>query len=579
MSKDASFVTERNRQRALFASKVLEDTRFNNTVKNTIQYEGPQPNTMSYEPHYYKMKTGAYFTSVEEYNSYIASIPTVLPGPPTNASALGGNAQATVSFTAPSGNFLTPVVSYTVISNPGNIRATGSGSPITVTGLTNGLTYTFTVIATNSGGNSVESVATAPITLGAAPSAPTSLTLTSSTSSTLTITFTAGFNGGFTITNYEYSTDDGNTYTPFNPVDTTSPVILTGLTASTTYPVKLRAVNTLGPGAESATLSVSTQAPPAAPGAPTLTLALADDSAVYIYFNVGTGSVENYEYSTDNGTTFTELSVADSIAPIRIASLTNGTTYNIKLKAKNIGGTSIESNMIQATPVAPSVASAVLNYNIRDSDSYPGTGNTLSNIGTFGLLNGTKTSDITYNSNVKGGVLDFPGTTGDVITFPSYNFGNTISCTAWIFPRATSNINGLLANTVANQSPNGFKFQWNTWLTNSRVLSMEAGNGSAGGTNITVTNTIVYNTWQHVGYVFDKVNRTVIFFLNGVPVDMLTTITPVANINTSAEFNIGGFRDGTYTMNAQLGYIKVFNTLLNATQIYADYNTSRSIYL
>jgi hypothetical protein len=59
MSKDASFVTERNRQRALFASKVIEETRYTNTLTNRIQYEGPQPNTMSYEPHYYKMKTGA----------------------------------------------------------------------------------------------------------------------------------------------------------------------------------------------------------------------------------------------------------------------------------------------------------------------------------------------------------------------------------------------------------------------------------------------------------------------------------------------------------------------------------------
>ncbi len=89
------------------------------------------------------------------------------PGAPTGAASTAGNGQATVTFTAPSSNGGSQITGYTVTSsNPGNgsKTASGSGSPITVTGLTNGSTYTFTVVATNEAGNSASSTATGSVT-------------------------------------------------------------------------------------------------------------------------------------------------------------------------------------------------------------------------------------------------------------------------------------------------------------------------------------------------------------------------------------------------------------------------------
>ncbi|MEA4827862.1 MAG: fibronectin type III domain-containing protein, partial [Clostridium sp.] len=90
------------------------------------------------------------------------------PAAPTGVSATAGNGSAVISFTAPVNNGGSPITGYTVTSNPGNIIATGNGSPITITGLTNGISYTFTVTATNAIGTGLPSVSSNSVT----PAAP-----------------------------------------------------------------------------------------------------------------------------------------------------------------------------------------------------------------------------------------------------------------------------------------------------------------------------------------------------------------------------------------------------------------------
>ena len=64
----------------------------------------------------------------------------------------GGNGQATVTFGAPAADGGTLITVYTVTAVPGGTSATGTNSPITVGGLANGTTYTFTVTASNAAG-------------------------------------------------------------------------------------------------------------------------------------------------------------------------------------------------------------------------------------------------------------------------------------------------------------------------------------------------------------------------------------------------------------------------------------------
>lgn len=76
------------------------------------------------------------------------------PGAPTIGTATAGSALcASVTFTAPAcTGYPAGVTSYTVTSTPGGITKTGASSPLVVTGLTNGTSYTFKVKAQNASG-------------------------------------------------------------------------------------------------------------------------------------------------------------------------------------------------------------------------------------------------------------------------------------------------------------------------------------------------------------------------------------------------------------------------------------------
>jgi hypothetical protein len=85
--------------------------------------------------------------------------PSAKPGAPTAVSAIAGNKSATVSFTAPANIDSAPGTTYSVVSSPGGITVNGAAdgtvSPIIITGLTNGIAYTFNVYALNPMGSSI----------------------------------------------------------------------------------------------------------------------------------------------------------------------------------------------------------------------------------------------------------------------------------------------------------------------------------------------------------------------------------------------------------------------------------------
>lgn len=132
-------------------------------------------------------------------NSVTPQAPTV-PGAPTNVSASAGNASATVSWVAPASDGGSPISSYTVSSFTGG-AATGLPASVvgggqnsaTVSGLTNGVAYTFSVHATNAVGNGPESAQSAPVTPAGVAAPDVAITMTGPSS------VVAGANAAYTL--------------------------------------------------------------------------------------------------------------------------------------------------------------------------------------------------------------------------------------------------------------------------------------------------------------------------------------------------------------------------------------------
>jgi len=171
------------------------------------------------------------------------------PNAPVSVSATAGNQLAVVSFTPGESTGLA-IVSYTVTSSPGNITATGASSPVTVTSLTNGTTYTFTVVANAlSGELSPASTASNAVTPApTVPDPPTNIVGEAGNTQAI-IYFTPPVQtGGLAITSYTVTASPGGA----TASGSSSPISITGLTNGVTYTFTVRAQNGLGFSAASA---------------------------------------------------------------------------------------------------------------------------------------------------------------------------------------------------------------------------------------------------------------------------------------------------------------------------------------
>ena len=114
----------------------------------------------------------------------LVDLPSVAPGAPTVTTLTNGDSQVSVGFT-PGTPGSSPTTGYRVtatdVTNParGGQTATGTASPVTVPGLTNGDAYTFTVTALSADGNSPPSAPSNALTVGVPPivagTAPTAI--------------------------------------------------------------------------------------------------------------------------------------------------------------------------------------------------------------------------------------------------------------------------------------------------------------------------------------------------------------------------------------------------------------------
>ncbi len=284
------------------------------------------------------------------------SVVPVVPGAPTIGTATPANAQAAVSFSAPAFNGGSAITSYTVTSSPHGITGTGSSSPITVTGLTNGTAYTFTVTATNSAGTGSASSASSSVTPATVPGAPVIGAPTAGNGQAM-VSFSVPSTGGSAITGYTATSSPGG----FTGTGASSPVTVTGLSNGTAYSFTVTATNAIGTGSPSA--SSSSVIPATVPGAPTIGIATAGNTQASVSFSGpasdGGRIITGYTVTSTLG----GLTGTGSTSPIVVTGLTNGTAYTFMVSATNSvgsGSNSAASNSVTpaALPGAPTIGSA-----------------------------------------------------------------------------------------------------------------------------------------------------------------------------------------------------------------------------
>jgi hypothetical protein len=227
-----------------------------------------------------------------------------------------------------------------------------------------------------------------------------------------------------------------------------------------------------------------------------------------------------------------------------------------------------------------SVPSAQFHYDPGNTSSYSGSGTVLNNIGLVGNATGAvgTLSGVAYESGTAGGAFNFDGAS-DIITFGQYNFGNTITVNAWVYPRTEASINTLMSNCAANTNTNGFKMAWNNWQTTNYTMNFEAGNGSVGNTSSTANNTVVVNTWQMLTFVFNKTTPSIKFYKNGSEIATASGGSPVASIGTNnSNWWMGSIGGNSYNMNANMGIYKIWTSNLATSEILAEYNDTKSRY-
>ncbi|MCP3065584.1 FG-GAP-like repeat-containing protein [Myxococcus sp. K38C18041901] len=314
--------------------------------------------------------TAIYADGTRQISNQSASVRTPdVPATPSWTRQKGGPQQVELEWSLPADGGR-PIQGYSLTVAPGGQVINMTERSALVTGLTNGTSYVFTLVATNAVGNSPATTSSA-IRAAALPNAPQNVTVTPYIRAA-EVRWTAPVNNtGALITGYVVTTNPtGATQTASS---TATSLYVTGLADGATYSFSVAAQNSSGVGTPATTASVTLAAPPSAP---------VNLTGVY---HAGQLELDWQPPANDGGRPVTgyrlistpagvDQSLPASPTVARLSTLTPGATYTFTLTARNDAGsgpaTTSAPLLLRAQPRAPtdvrvhsSTAGAVVRWN------------------------------------------------------------------------------------------------------------------------------------------------------------------------------------------------------------------------
>ncbi|WP_329426066.1 putative Ig domain-containing protein [Streptosporangium sp. NBC_01495] len=346
-----------------------------------------------------------------------AYVYTSAPATPTAPTAVAGTTSATVSWTAPASNG-SAITGYVVTPYLGGVAQSpvsfdASATSRTLTGLTAGATYTFTVAAVNAVGTGSASPASNAVVPYNVPGRPTITAATAGTSSA-NLTWTAPASNGSAITGYVVTPYIAGVAQPtqtFSGTATTQSV--TGLTPGVSYTFTVTAVNAAGPGP--ASLPSSAVVPNAAPA---FTFAAPPAGEVNVAYSVPltvAGGTAPYVWSVSAGSLPPGLALNASTGVLS-GTPTTGGTYSFTARvtdASNVSTTRAVTLVIAPLPVLTFPAPPSGEVNVAYSVPLTVTGGTAPYV--WSVSAGSLPPGLTLNAST--GVLSGTPTAGGTFSF------------------------------------------------------------------------------------------------------------------------------------------------------------------
>ena len=499
---------------------------------------------------------------------------TTAPTAPTGLSAkVAGATQVDLAWTASTDNV--GVTSYQILRCQGSTTCTtfapvgtSTVTSFSNTGLTPSTIYRFRVRAVDGAGNVSGNSNTVNATTTAAPdttppSAPGGLAAVATSQSQISVSWTAATDNVGVI-GYQLERCSGSGCSAFAQIAAPSATSFndTGLTASTSYSYRARAVDGAGNlGSYSSVASATTLAPDLTPPtAPTgFTATATSASQVNLSWTASTDNVAVTGYilqrclgagcsawttiATPTGTTYSDTGLSAT------------TTYRYWVRATDAAGNlSPWSSIVTVTTLTPDTSGLVAAFGfdegagtaIRDASSQNNTG---------------VASNTTWTTGKFGNALVFNGTNSQVTIAdaPSLRLTTAATLEAWVFP--TSAPTGWRA--IIDKNVDGYYL----------FASTDNGNRPAGGGTWTSGNqntfgpsAIPVNSWTHLATTFD--GTTVRLFVNGVQVASQAQTAQLAP--TTGTLQIGADFYPTEYFAGLIDEVRIYNRALSPAEIQVD---------